>query len=231
MRAQVSVEYLMVIGVALVIVLPLFYYAISESTNNIKLNQAEDAVNTIAKAADSVYSLGPGTKKYVDIVIPGGVEQSAIDGNAIKLKVSLFGSVADIYSKSKANLIGGVPLVSGPHRISIEALDSGYVQIGLADDNEAPIITWTYPRGTINFNGIVLRATTNEPAYCKYDLSDKSYDSMIKEFSGSALSHESDLDILSNGNYIYYARCKDPYNNIMDSSFVVMLFIAPFIIY
>jgi len=227
MRAQVSVEYLMIIGVALVIATPLFYYAISESTSNIKLNEAEDAVNTIAKAADSVYSLGPGTKKYVNIVIPGGVEQGSIDGNAIKLRVSLFGGVADIYARSKASLIGGVPLASGAHRISIEALDSGYVQIGLADDKEAPVVTWTYPRGTINFNGVILRANTNEPAYCKYDLGDKNYDSMLKEFSGSALSHESDLGILQNGNHIYYARCKDPYNNVMDESALINFTIVP----
>ena len=227
MKAQVAVEYLMLIGMALIIALPLFYYAISESSNTIKLNQAEDAVNSIAMAADSAYSLGPGTKKYVNVVVPGGVEQSSIDGKAIKLKVSLFGSVADIYARSKANLLGGFPLTKGHHRISVEALDSGYVQINLADDTEAPIITWTYPRGTINYNGVVLRANTNEPAYCKYDLSDKTYDSMLKDFSGSALSHEGDLGILSDGNYVYYIRCRDPYNNVMDESVLINFTIVP----
>ena len=217
----------MLIGFALLVALPLFYYAITESSNNIRLNQAEDAVNTIAKAADSVYSLGPGTKKYVNVIIPGGVEQSFIDGNAIKLKVSIFGNVADIYARSKASLIGTAPLVRGSHRISVEALESGYVQIGLADDEEAPIVTWTYPRGTINFKGIVLKANTNEPAYCKYHLADTVYGSMSNDFSGSTLSHESDLGILTEGNHLYYVRCIDPYGHVMNESAIINFTIVP----
>ena len=82
-KAQSSLEYLILIGILLVITIPLFYYAINKSYETIKINQAEDFVSSLTKAADEVYSLSPGTKKHIIVNIPGGTQNIEITENEI----------------------------------------------------------------------------------------------------------------------------------------------------
>ena len=90
-RGQASFEYVILVGTLLVILIPLFYYAINQSTETIKLEQAEDTVYSLTKAADEIYSLGPGSKKYVWITIPGGVQSTQIVSTEIIMQISIFG--------------------------------------------------------------------------------------------------------------------------------------------
>lgn len=128
MRAQISMEYLILIGLVFIAVIPLFYYAMTESGKNIQMNQANDIVNTLAKTADTVYALGPGSQKLVEITIPGGVESVTIVGNEISLKLRIFGGIADIYAETKANVTGTITTTSGIHHVTVKTLESGVVQ-------------------------------------------------------------------------------------------------------
>ena len=56
-RGQVGLEYVMIVGAILVITIPLFFYALYETNYKVKLSQADDTVNTLANAADEVYSM------------------------------------------------------------------------------------------------------------------------------------------------------------------------------
>ena len=226
-KAQISTEYLIIMGMVLVIVIPLFYYAVSESNINIKSNNAEDTINTLARAADSVYSIGPGTRKYVWINVPIGVKSYSLANKSVLMKLSMPGGTSDIHLSTKADLAGIIPISKGKHRIKVEMTEAGYVLFGEANDTGAPEVIWTSPMGTINYNGIVLRASTNEYSICKYDENDVSYSSMSEDFVGSALTHEKDTGIMGNGNYTYFVRCQDPSGNIMSESAVINFTIVP----
>ena len=63
-RAQASLEYVIVVGILLVLLIPLFYYLTYTSSESVKNSQAEDAVKSLASAANEVYSLSPGSKRY-----------------------------------------------------------------------------------------------------------------------------------------------------------------------
>ena len=52
-RAQVAMEYLLVIGILLLIIIPLIYYSFRETQVSIENVNAYDVVNTITKAADN----------------------------------------------------------------------------------------------------------------------------------------------------------------------------------
>ena len=110
MKAQAAIEYTMLIGAALIIIIPISYYAIQESTRNIQMNQASNAVNTLAKAADSVYALGPGSQKYIEINLPGGITEIKIQNNEILLKIYIFGGESEIFAETKAELAGVIPI-------------------------------------------------------------------------------------------------------------------------
>ena len=221
MRAQLAIEYVIVIGIILIALIPIFYYSLTESSRVTRINQANDAVNTLARAADGVYSIGPGTRKYVWINMPGGVRGYSLANKTVLINLFVFGGVSDVFSQAKADLAGVIPLSGGEHRIKVEMLETGYVLFGEANDSIAPVITWTSPRGTINYNGIILRATTNEYAVCKYDEDDVDYEEMEEDFVGSALTHEKDMGVLDSGNHVYYARCQDPGGNIMQESALI----------
>ncbi len=219
-RGQASLEYITIVGVLLVLLLPLFYYALNKSSENIKLSQAENTVNSIRNAADDVYALSPGTKKYVWVSIPGSVQSIQINASEISLTLGIFGKTSDITSRTKATIIGTIPIEKGTYRIPVELLDSGIVLIGSGNDSTPPVVTWKYPDG-LACNPITLRATTNEPANCKFDSADSGYEQMEFQMSGSSLGHSYDLGVQSEGNYFYFVRCSDAFNNAMDTSAVI----------
>jgi len=219
-KAQVGLEYLVILGAILVILIPLFFYAISKSSENIRFSQAEDAVNSLGKAADEVYALSPGTKKYVWVNIPGGVENTQITSSEISLTIGVFGNTSDIVAITRAPLAGEIPVSKGTHHIPVELLDSGIVLIGEGNDTTPPAITWKYPDG-LACNPIILRANTDESAVCKFDLADVDYSEMSFQMSGSALGHNYDLGVQAEGNYTYFIRCSDAFDNMMGNSEII----------
>jgi uncharacterized protein (UPF0333 family) len=216
-RGQASLEYIGIVGIVLVLLIPLFFYAVNKSSENIKLNQASDTVNTIAKAADEVYTLGPETKKFVWINIPGGVSSTTISINEVTLSLGKQNFVSDINAFTTAPMIGSFPKDKGTYKISIMHLESGVVLVGDGNDTTDLQITFLAPSG-LTCNPVTLKATTNEPARCKYDTSDTDYDSMTSSMVGNALGHTYSLGVLNDGNFSYYVRCMDSFNNKMNSS-------------
>ncbi len=220
-KGQASLEYLLITGVIFVIIIPIFYIALTESTQQIRLNKAEETVNTLARTADSLYALGPGSRDMVEISMPSGVEGYSIDNRKVSLSLSLSGSPFEISAFSNAPVSGSLNTNAGAYSVPMEVLDSGMVRIGAGNDTSPPIITHTYPDGLINFNNITIKANTNEPAICRYDISDKNYSDMEESLVGNLTNHERHLGILGEGNHVYYARCMDPYGNVMESSGVI----------
>lgn len=128
-RGQVALEYIILIGALFLALIPIFYYALQQSSQNIRMNEANDFVNTLAATADMVYALGPGSQDRVRVIIPSGVKSISVSGNEILLKLSIFGGVSDIYATTKANLTGELPVRKGICYISVKTLENGIVQI------------------------------------------------------------------------------------------------------
>lgn len=220
-RSQISAEYILILGMVLLVTIPLFYYAITKSNSSIRLNQADDAINSLAKAADTVYAIGPGTKRYVWIAVPSGVESTAVYDNTIQLNLQIFRGISELTRTATPSLIGAIPHGQGTYKIAVEALESGYVQIGQGNDTAFPEVVWTDPTGVICNSYVVLKANTNEPAGCRFDTTDSSYFNMSYAFVGSSLTHQNIMGIQSEGGYRYYVRCQDVFGNAMDSSAVL----------
>lgn len=131
-RGQAAFEYLILVGVLLVILMALFYYVSNYSSQNLKMEQAEDTVQTLAKVSESMYALGPGNRDFVWVNIPGSVSEIRIGDNEIMLRIFIFGDYSDFYARTNANVTGTLPTQKGRYKILVETLDSGVVQIGHA---------------------------------------------------------------------------------------------------
>ena len=126
MKSQAAIEYLVLMSLIIFFLIPLLYYSTSESANTIKLNDAQDAVQSLVKTADYVYSLGPGTKTNILITIPEGVYNISIKGYEIILNLGGYG---EIVGKSKANLTGNLSSSKGNYQVKVELLENGMVNI------------------------------------------------------------------------------------------------------
>lgn len=86
-----------------------------------------------------------------------------------------------------------------------------------AADTTPPLVLSKSPLGTVVDTVLNISATTNENSICKYDTLNVLYNDMRNLFPGNTLSHKQELN-LSDGDYIYYIRCKDSSDNFMTSS-------------
>ncbi|MBT4539465.1 hypothetical protein HOI26_01650 [Candidatus Woesearchaeota archaeon] len=216
-NGQVAIEYIAIAGVILAILIPLFYFSFNTTNETITESQAEDAVFSLASAANEVYALSPGSKREVWVQIPGGTNSVIIQENEISLNIHIAGRVSDYVAFTKPTIVGTIPLDKGTHRISVELLSSGIVQIGEANDTTPPVITWTAPTD-ITCNPVTLRVNTDEPSICKFDTNDVDYESMDTAMEGNAIGHSYLFGVQSENNYSYYVRCEDSFNNVMNSS-------------
>lgn len=87
-QAQISLEYLIIVGVAIALLIPgvYFFYAYSssnvQSTTNDRLNEVGLKIVTTAK---SVYSLGAGARETVEFVMPETVTAARLNSSSREL--------------------------------------------------------------------------------------------------------------------------------------------------
>lgn len=217
-KGQVTTEYIAIVGIVLLLLIPIFYISAEKINNEVKVNQANDAVTSLSRAVNVVYSLGPGTRRIIEITIPGAVESTEVNGTLLQIRLHVFGGTSDIYAMAMVNVSGYIPSERGTYHIPLEAQEDGTVRIGSFNDTNPPIVISALPIGIILMQEVSLQATTNEPAQCRYDTTDVSYTSMSNYFDGNELTHESQQGSLSEGNHIFYVRCVDVAGNAMAAS-------------
>lgn len=129
MKSQAGLEYLVLASFVTFILSIIFYYSLSYSSEMVSYNQAKDAVDTIAKAVDHVYALGPQSKTSVYVTIPSNVVNSSVSRNIVKLIISVAGRQNEIIAITKANITGNIPTKPGYYQVNISRIN-GEVKIG-----------------------------------------------------------------------------------------------------
>ena len=130
-KAQVSLEYLIIVSFALIITLPLliiFFTNSSELTENVNSHQAKKIAREIVNAAEKVYYIGEPSQTIVKINMPKGVEDVIIQNREFFLKVRFRTSITDIYDVASVNLTGNISSTSGIKNVLVQA-NEGFVNI------------------------------------------------------------------------------------------------------
>ncbi|RLJ09600.1 MAG: hypothetical protein DRP15_03155 [Candidatus Aenigmatarchaeota archaeon] len=130
MKAQAAFEYLMIFGVIIAFITPVWIYlsSIQSQTNSqLLLSYAKNAAEQIVDAAELVYSQGPPAKIKIKVYIPNVVSAN-ITNNTVIFRVRFDSTITDVYSTSSAPLNGSLPQETGNYWITVEAVDS-YVNI------------------------------------------------------------------------------------------------------
>lgn len=116
-KGQAAFDYMMIAAFSLAMIIPVFYYAVTYSTDSITTAQAQDAVNTIAKTADNTYALGEGSLSRTQVTIPSGVQSSSIANNTVLIRLRTTSGVSDIFALTRAPVIGSIPTTAGSYFI------------------------------------------------------------------------------------------------------------------
>ncbi len=175
---QASLENLIMLGIGLAVATVFFYFAFTMLDDSTAAAQAKDAVSRIAQEADYVYSLAPGTARYVDFVIPRGTELIEISGRRVHMQVWLSGGLTDFYANTQAELVGVIDLNPGPARVVVKHMESGNVLVGNKELSLSPQVLEFYLErggsgsGQINVTNGGERNLTGIAAYVLGDILD-----------------------------------------------------------
>lgn len=124
MRAQVGVEYLMIMGFVSLMVIPLamlYFTSVQESGDEINGRQALNIARRVVDAAESVYYLGEPSQTTIKAVIPPNVQSATINSKEIVFKMKTKSGISDMIQVSSVNLTGSLPSSQGMHTITIKA--------------------------------------------------------------------------------------------------------------
>lgn len=122
MKGQSGIEYLMLVGVLIVLVLPFAYiiYGDTQTKNNVEISKL--AVSKIAKAANLVYAQGPGARTTIKVYLPAGVLNITTLDREVRMNMtSAGGQTTLLFEPTYANLTNShLSTFSGIKAIQIE---------------------------------------------------------------------------------------------------------------
>lgn len=123
-KGQSALEYIVIIGFVLAVLIPLalYFYTSSKENNEMAMEKhLQQIADRITDYADKVYYLGKPSKISYEFYLPEKIQDAYIQGNEVNFKIRIGNMTADVYAKSKAPLNGTLPKKPGYHTITIES--------------------------------------------------------------------------------------------------------------
>jgi hypothetical protein len=123
-RGQSSLEYILIVGFAFMITLPLvvIYYQRTVSFNQeITDSQVNKIADDIIGSVNSVYYLGSPSKKTIDVYMPQGIKDITITENRLVFLIYSDAGNYEIVRWAPTNISGNLSNYSGLHIIEVIA--------------------------------------------------------------------------------------------------------------
>lgn len=130
-KAQIAMEYLMVMGFVLTALTPLvvvYYVYTQSSTEELVSSQLAKIAREIVDSAEEVYYLGTPSQISMRVYVPDDLENVQVSGNQFVLIMDTTSGPAEIVETSAVNISGSFPLTEGVYTVTIKAVD-GYSNI------------------------------------------------------------------------------------------------------
>jgi len=123
-KSQISIEYLIIVGFALAMTLPLFiiFHDQSKTINNeITSSQIQKVSDEIITAVDSVYYMGPPSTKTIKVYFPDFVKNVTLNNHSISFWIESSSGDYEVPKWTSATLDGQLRHGGGLHVITIRA--------------------------------------------------------------------------------------------------------------
>ncbi len=130
MRAQASFEYMTVVAIVLIIIMPLLAYFYIYTSSSVQISQAQESVRKVANAIEYVASGGPGTRTTVTIQIPSYTSDVFIGNKTVMIKLDVPTGATEVYETVDKPIIGYIKYIPGGVS-NVKIINLGdYVQVG-----------------------------------------------------------------------------------------------------
>ena len=123
-QAQISMEYLIIVGFVAAITIPLiiiFNTHSSEMNEQIVSNQIDNIATKIVDSAESVYYLGENSKVTFRIYMPKNINAALIGDNEVVFYVKKMAGIDHVVKYSSVPINGSISVNSGIHDIVVES--------------------------------------------------------------------------------------------------------------
>ncbi len=123
-KAQISMEYLIIVGFVLVITIPLILIFSTHSTEmneNVIANQVDNIASKIVDSAESVYYLGESSRITFRVQIPKKVTAVTIGNNEVVFQISKLAGIDEVVKYTPVPINGSISAESGIYNIVIES--------------------------------------------------------------------------------------------------------------
>jgi hypothetical protein len=131
-RGQAALEYMVMLGFAIAIILPLWLYvnsALTETRSELDVTYAKVAVTKLKDAANSVYVQGPPASVYMDVEMPSNIQSISISGREIVFNLDTPGGISEVYDITLPNLQGAIAPRMGRIYVLVKAENTSLVSI------------------------------------------------------------------------------------------------------
>ena len=131
LKSQVSVEYMVVMGFAALMTIPLliiYYTYSSDSSDAVASSQALQIARKIVDSSESVYYLGKPSQTTLKLIFPDRIQSTNLSNREVIFKIKTKNGIAEIVQVANVNMSGSLPITQGLHVVTIIAQD-GYAQI------------------------------------------------------------------------------------------------------
>lgn len=132
MKGQIGIEYMVVVSLIIVILIPLFYLANQKLESSRTENEARIAMNTIVTSVNTVYAQSPGSKITSRVFIPNGYNPAGsfiLNKSIVMNFTSIGGDRYQIEGIAKCNVSGKLPRYAGYHVMTFTLMPYGNVSI------------------------------------------------------------------------------------------------------
>ena len=126
-RGQVSMEYLLIVGFSLLLLIPIILLAYSQSatfTDDVTAAQIQKVGSEITQAVNTVYYAGQPTKKTIQVYFPKNINQINITDSSVVFTVQGQGGSYQYAAFAQSNMTGTIDTFSGIHIITVQAQGS-----------------------------------------------------------------------------------------------------------
>ena len=123
--AQAALEYMVVVGIALLVLTPIALegmQSVDEFKKDMNVLKAHDALAQVADAAKIVYFQGPPSTMTIRVIYPDKIVLSNASGTEAYFRIDTGGATTDIVEFFDFNVTGNISGGAGERTIYIEAL-------------------------------------------------------------------------------------------------------------
>jgi uncharacterized protein (UPF0333 family) len=123
-KAQISMEYLIIVGFVAAVTIPLILIFNSHSTEineNLIANQADGIASKIVDSAESVYYLGETSKVTFRIYMPARIESALIGNHEVVFSIKKIAGMTEIVKYCTVPINGSISSSSGIRNIVVES--------------------------------------------------------------------------------------------------------------